>query len=105
MTKRDKLLGQRDKVFGFEDRKQSTVKKRCQLFDEKTGEHVFILEYRVVKGEHSDPKIWKEKSIERRNNKYQVGKLLQDIHAITQLSGLARVGTPDGDFPDHQLPE
>ena len=59
----------------------------------------------MVKGEHSDPKKRKEKGIERRNNKDQVGKLLRDIHAITQLSGLARVGTPDGDFPDHHLPE
>ena len=36
-----------------------------------------------MKGEHSDPKKRKEKDLERRNNKYQVGKLLQDIHAIT----------------------
>ena len=105
MTKWDKLLVQLDKVFGFEDRKRSTVKKRGQAFDEKTGEHVFILEYGVVKGEHSDPKVRKEKGIERRNNKYQVGKLLQYIHAITQLSGLARVGKPDGDSPDHQVPD
>ena len=59
----------------------------------------------MVKGEHSDPKKRKEKGLERRNNKYQVGKLLQDIHAITQLSGLPRVGAPDQDFPDHQLPD
>ncbi len=104
MTKWDKLLAALDQVFGFQDRARSTVKKRRQVFDEKTGEHVFILEYRVVKGAHSDPKKRKEASIERRANKYEVGKLLQDIHAITQLSGLARVGTPDGDFPDHQDP-
>ena len=72
MTKWDRLLVQLDKVFGFEDRKRSTVKKRRQAFDEKTGEHVFIREYRVVKGEHSDPKLRKEKGIERRNNKYKV---------------------------------
>jgi len=101
----DRLLVQLDKVFGFEDRKRSTVKKRRQASDERTGEHVFILEYRVVKGEHSTPKQRKEASIRRRANKYQVGKLLQDIHAITQMSGLARVGAPDGDFPDHQLPD
>ena len=104
MTKWDRLLVQLDKVFGFEDRKRSTVKKRRQLFDEKTGEHVFILEYRVVKGEHSDPKKRKEASIERRANRYKVGKLLQDIYTRAQLSGLARVGMPDGDFPDHQPP-
>lgn len=43
MTKWDRLLVQLDKVFGFEDRKRSTVKKRRQAYDEKTGEHVFIL--------------------------------------------------------------
>ncbi len=91
MTKWDRLLVQLDKVFSFEDRKPSTVKKRRQAFDEKTGEH-------------SDPKVRKEKGIERRNNKYQVGTLLQDIHAITQVAGLAWVCTPDGDFPDHQPP-
>ncbi len=104
MIKWNRLLVQLDKVFGFEDRKRSTVKKRRQAFDEKTGEHVFLLEYRVVKGEHSDPKVRKEKGMERRASKYQVGKLLQDIH-VTQMSGLARVGNPDGDFPDHHLPE
>lgn len=73
-------------MFGFEDRKRSYVKRKRQAFDEKMGEHVFILEYRVVKGGHSDPKVRKEKCIVRRANKY-------------------RVGTPDGDLPDHQLPD
>ena len=45
-------------------------------------------------------RIW----LGRRANKYEVGKLLQDIHALTHLPALARVGTPDGDFPDHQDP-
>ena len=54
------------------------MKKRRQLFGEKTGEHAFMSAYRVVKGEHK--------------YKYQVGKLLQDICAITQLSDLAQVG-------------
>ena len=102
MSKSDRLLVQLDKVFGFEGQKRSTVKKRRRAFDEKTGEHVFILEYRMVKGEHSDPKLRKEKGMERRASKYRVGKLLR---AVTQLSGLARVGTPDGDFPHHHLPE
>ena len=66
MTKWDRLLAQLDKVFGFEDRARSTVKKRRQVFDEKTNEHVFILEYRVVRGEHADPKKRKEASIKRR---------------------------------------
>jgi hypothetical protein len=56
-------LVQLDKVFGFEDRKRSTVKKRKQLFDERTGEHVLILEYRVVKEEHSDPKYGRRRAL------------------------------------------
>ena len=82
MTKWDRLLAQLDKVFGFEDRARSTVKKRRQLFDEKTNEHVFILEYRVVQGtsEHSDPKKRKEASVERRANREEVRTLMQHIN-------------------------
>lgn len=80
MTKWDRLLVQLDKVFGFEDRARSTVKKRKQAFDEKTNEHVFILEYRVVKGEHSDPKKRNAASVERRANRKEVNSLLQDIN-------------------------
>lgn len=51
-----RLLAMLDQVLGFPKKKKSSVKKRRQVFDEKTNEHIFILEYRVVKGEHSDPK-------------------------------------------------
>ena len=44
-----------DQVFGFEERAGSTLKRRRKALDEKTSEDVFMLEYRVVKGEHSDP--------------------------------------------------
>jgi len=104
MTKWDRLLAALDQVFGFQDRKKSSVKKRRQGFDEKTNEHVFIIEYRVMKGEHSDPKQRKEKGIERRNNKYKVGKLLQDIHTQVQLAGSPGVLTTGGDSPDHNPP-
>jgi hypothetical protein len=79
--------GSTDKVFGFENRARSTVRKRRQLFDEKTNEHVFILEYRVVQGtgEHSDPKKRKEASIERRVNREQVNSLLRDINDRANL--------------------
>ena len=83
MTKWDRLLVQLDKVFGFEDRARSTVKKRRQGFDEKTNEHVFIIEYRVMKGEHSDPKQRKEKGIERRVNRYKVSCTPLDGARIT----------------------
>jgi hypothetical protein len=87
MTQWDRLLVQVDKVFGFENRARSTVRKRRQLFDEKTNEHVFILEYRVVQGtgEHSDPKKRKEASIERRVNREQVNSLLRDINDRANL--------------------
>jgi hypothetical protein len=85
MTKWDRLLVQLDKLFGFEDRARSTVKKRRQGFDEKTNEHVFILEYRVVKGEHSDPKKRKEASIERRVNREEVNSLIRDINDRANL--------------------
>ena len=85
MTKWDRLLGQLDVVFGFTDRKKSTVKKRRQLFDEKTNEHVFILEYRVIRGEHSDPKRRKEASIKRRVNRQEVTSMLQDINDRANL--------------------
>jgi hypothetical protein len=94
------LLVALDQVFGFQDRKKSSVKKRRQGFDEKTNEHVFIIEYRVMKGEHSDPKQRKEKGIERRANRYRVGKLLQDIHTRVQLAASPGVVTPGGDLPD-----
>jgi len=80
MTKWDRLLAQLDQVFGFTDRKKSSVKKLRQGFDEKTNEHVFIIEYRVIKGEHSDPKKRNEDSIQRRVNREEVNSLLRDIN-------------------------
>jgi hypothetical protein len=85
MTKWDRLLAQLDKVFGFENRARSTVKKRRQGFDEKTKEHVFIIEYWVVMGEHSDPKKRNEASIERRVNREEVNSLLRDINDRARL--------------------
>ena len=85
MTKWDRLLVQLDKVFGFQDRKRSTVKKRKQLFDEKTNEHVFIIEYRVMRGEHSDPRRRKEASINRRVAREEVNSLLRDLNDRANL--------------------
>jgi hypothetical protein len=47
MNKWNKLLAMLDEVFGFENKKESTFKKTSQSYDEKTGEHVVVLEYRV----------------------------------------------------------
>ena len=85
MTKWDKLLGQLDQVFAFQNRKKSSVKKRKQLYDEKTNEHVFILEDRVVKGEHSDPKQREEASTKRRVNHKEYESLLQDLNDRVQM--------------------
>jgi hypothetical protein len=85
MTKWDRLLGMLDQVFGFPDRKKSSVKKRRQVFDEKTNEHVFIIEYRVTRGEHSDPKRRREASIERRVNHEEVNSLLRDLNDRANL--------------------
>jgi len=104
MTKWDRLLAMLDQVFGFPDRKKSSVKKRRQVFDEKTNEYVFIIEYRVMRGEHSDPRMRKKASIERRANQKEVGDLLRDIHTHVQFAGLAPVGNSDGDSPDHNPP-
>lgn len=42
-----------DRVFNFNNRSRSSVKKLRQGFDEKTGEHVIILEYRVRLSNHN----------------------------------------------------
>jgi hypothetical protein len=56
------------------------VKKLRQGFDEKTNEHVFIIEYRAIKGEHSDTKKQHEDSIQRRVSREEVNSLLRDIN-------------------------
>lgn len=47
MTKENRLLAMFDRVFGFVNRKSSTYRKVSQFYDERTGEHVVLLEYRV----------------------------------------------------------
>ncbi len=50
-----------DCVLGFESSKGSTVKKLRQNFDQRTGEHVILLEYRVRYDREKD--FAKEKKI------------------------------------------
>ena len=69
MTKWDRSLAQLDQVFGFSDRKKSSLRKLRQVFDEKTNEHVFVIEYRMLKGEHSGRRRRKEDSIQQRMNR------------------------------------
>jgi hypothetical protein len=51
MNKWNQLLATLDQVFGMKNKERSTFKKISQDFDEKTNEHVIVIEYRVrVKG-------------------------------------------------------
>ena len=51
MNKSNQLLALLDRVFGFPNKIRSTFRKHSQAFDEKTNEHVILIEYRVsVKG-------------------------------------------------------
>jgi hypothetical protein len=51
MNKWNRLLASLDRVFGMTNKERSTFKKISQEFDEKTNEHVIVIEYRVrVKG-------------------------------------------------------
>ena len=51
MNKSNQLLVLLDRVFGFPNKIRSTFRKLSQNFDEKTNEHVILIEYRVsVKG-------------------------------------------------------
>ena len=51
MNKWNRLLATLDQVFGMNNKERSTFKKLRQEFDEKTNEHVIVIEYRVrVKG-------------------------------------------------------
>jgi hypothetical protein len=51
MNKWNRLLASLDRVFGMNNKERSTFKKLSQDFDERTNEHVIVIEYRVqVKG-------------------------------------------------------
>ena len=51
MNKSNQLLALLDRVFGFPNKIRSTFRKLSQDFDEKSNEHVVLIEYRVsVKG-------------------------------------------------------
>ena len=50
MNKWNRLLAALDHTFGFKDQKKSTFRKVSQTFDERTNEHVIMIEYRVRRG-------------------------------------------------------
>jgi hypothetical protein len=47
MNSWNQLLGILDITLGFPNKIRSTVNKKWQAFDQRTGEHVFMLEYRI----------------------------------------------------------
>jgi hypothetical protein len=75
MTKWNRLLAMLDQVLGFENKRTSTVRKVSQDFDEKTNEHVFLLEYRIRTDGKSVPK---KQPIEQ---KTESRELLRQINA------------------------
>ena len=50
MNAMTRLLANLDQVFGYQDKKKSTFRKVSQTFDERTNEHVIMIEYRVRRG-------------------------------------------------------
>ena len=74
MNKWNRLLAMLDQVFGFDDKKKSTFRKVGQHFDERTNEYVFIIEYRVRRGDKSDRKV-EQKQIEDK----QLLKYINDL--------------------------
>ena len=50
MNKWNRLLATLDHTFGFKDQKKSNFQKVSKTFDERTNEHVIMIEYRVRRG-------------------------------------------------------
>ena len=84
MNKWEQLLKSLDAVYGFENQVKSSVKKIRQGFDEKSDEHVVIIEYRVKRSELRGTAFKRKKAKEagelRRANQVKVGQLLRDIN-------------------------
>jgi hypothetical protein len=65
-------------VYGYNDKNKSTIRKVSQTFDERTNEHVIMIEYRVRKGGDG--------VVTRSPHKDPVGKL----KLLSQLAARAR---------------
>ena len=79
MNKHTRLLAVLDDVFGMENKIKSQFRKVGQDFDEKTNEHIFLIEYRVRgKGElRTTPRLGKRKP----KKKLREQELLRQINA------------------------
>ena len=74
MNKWNKLLAMLDQVFGFENKIRSNFRKVSQDFDERTNEHVIVIEYRVrVTGTM--------KSAPRKGHQVERNSMLQKLYA------------------------
>ena len=47
MSTSNKLLAALDNAIGYPNKVHSSVKKKFQEYDNKTGEHVIVIEYRI----------------------------------------------------------
>ena len=121
MNKWNRLVLALDEVFGFENKKKSSFRKVSQSFDEKTNEHVFLLEYRFQVGAGKQPvrkpvqqkavqkKRVKRKQPERERQPEQSGyPLLQDVNDRIALPAVewwlpggktSRRHSPNPDYP------
>ena len=80
MNKSNQLLALLDRVFGFPNKIRSTFRKHSQSFDEKSNEHVVLIEYRVsVKGTM--------KSAPRRQQQPNQMAMIQQLLAQNQKQG------------------
>jgi hypothetical protein len=79
MNKHNRLLALLDDVFGFADKKESTYRKAGQHYDERTNEHVVLIEYRVRRGTRNDRAVASMKT--------EHTELLREINARANLCG------------------
>ena len=96
MNKWNKLLKMLDGVYGFENQVKSSFKKLKQGFDEKSNEHVVIIEYRVMRGDMSVKSKNKKQPVDpelRRAHQVKVGKLMKDIN--DEANRVVLTGEPD----------
>ena len=103
MNKWNKLLKMLDGVYGFENQVKSSFKKLKQGFDEKSNEHVVIIEYRVMRGDMSVKSKNKKQLVDpelRRANQAKIGKLIRDINNQANL----QVATGEPDSPTDSPP-
>ena len=106
MNKWNGLLKMLDAVYGFDNQVKSSVKKIRQAFDEKSDEHVFIIEYRVKRSELSAKAVKRKKAKEagelRRAKQVKVGQLIRDIN--DEANRVALTGEPESPTQTPPIP-